>query len=253
MEDFGNLVYESKTYNIYRNGKNAYKIFNASVKKSHVLQEAINQTLAEETSISVPKIYQISPNQNDEWMISYEFVEGLSLNTLIDKHPEKQDMYIDYMIKLQTKIFNENAYSFNSLREKLQKRINESNLSPQIRCKLLTRLSVLPIQTKLCHGRFIPNNIVITKDKLPYVLDWGESTQGNGASDIANSYLLLRLNYGDDFAEKYLSKIEQKTEYTIKQVKRWVPIIAASLINYSEGETQEFYTMCANSIEFEDK
>ena len=114
MEDFGNLVYESKTYNIYRNGKNAYKIFNSSVKKSHVLQEAINQTLAEETSISVPKIYQVSPNQNDEWMISYEFVEGLSLNTLIDKHPEKQDMYIDYMIKLQTKIFNENAYSFNS-------------------------------------------------------------------------------------------------------------------------------------------
>ena len=47
MEDFGNLVYESKTYNIYRNGKNAYKIFNSSVKKSHVLQEVHLKLLME--------------------------------------------------------------------------------------------------------------------------------------------------------------------------------------------------------------
>ena len=48
--------------------------------------------------------------------------------------------------------------------------------------------------SKLCHGDFSPENIIVTKSGKLVAVDWVHATQGNASADVARTYLLLALN-----------------------------------------------------------
>ena len=54
----------------------------------------------------------------------------------------------------------------------------------------------------LNHGDYCPDNIIVTADakgniKVMTAVDWVHATQGNASADIANTFLLLKLQFGD--------------------------------------------------------
>ena len=80
--------------------------------------------------------------------------------------------------------------------------------------------------TKLCHGDFVPSNIILTPDGGYKVIDWAHATSGNAGADAALTYLQFTLE-DQDLADKYLKLYSRKSNTAIQYVQKWMPIVAA--------------------------
>ena len=79
-------------------------------------------------------------------------------------------------------------------------------LSDVVKYELLTWLESMPKHTKLCHGNFVPANIILN-DKGTHIVDWVAARQGNASADVARTYLLLSpegSEGGGDVSERFL-------------------------------------------------
>lgn len=70
----------------YREGNTRVKVFGKGFKKSDILNEALNQARVEETGLRIPKLLEVRKVDN-RWAIVTEFVEGETLQSLMEAHP----------------------------------------------------------------------------------------------------------------------------------------------------------------------
>ncbi len=221
------LIYTGKGKKVYRDGDRLIKSFGEGYSKAMVLNEALNQARVEETSLHIPKILEVSVIDG-KWSVAWEYIEGETLESLMEKHPEKEDDYLDFFVDLQIRMSREKVPLLGHLRDKMHAKISASSFPSNVRYDLHVRLDGLPQQKMLCHGDFQPSNIIITSDGTPYIIDWSHATQGNGAADAARTYLLFHLQKKEALAEKYLQLYCDKTETAVPYVQRILPIVAAS-------------------------
>jgi aminoglycoside phosphotransferase (APT) family kinase protein len=135
--------------------------------------------------------------------------------------------------------------------DKMQGKISRSGLDETTRYELHTRLDSLPKHNKLCHGDFIPINIIITPDDKAYVLDWSRATQGNASADAARTYLRLMLAGENDHAEMYLRLFCEKSKTERQYVEKWMAIVAASQLVKHKPEEREFLMRWAHVVEWD--
>ena len=221
------LIYEGVGKKVYRDGDRLIKSFDETYSKADILNEALNQARVEQTSLNIPKILGVSV-VDGKWSVIWEFIEGETLEKMMQDHPEKEDEYLDFFVDLQIKMSKEKVPLLGHLRDKMHAKISASSYPASVRYDLHVRLDGLPRHTKLCHGDFQPSNIIITKEGTPYIIDWSHATQGNGSADAARTYLLFKLHKQDELAEKYLRLFCTKTDTAIQYVQRVLPIVAAS-------------------------
>ena len=239
-----NIIAVRPTKTLYKDGDTTVKVFNEEYSKADVLNEALNQARVEETGIRMPKLRAVSV-MDGKWAISMDYIEGETLATLMEKHPEKTDEYMDMFVSLQLEIHSKRAPLLNKLKDKMMRKISESPLDATTRYELHTRLESMPKHTKVCHGDFNPSNIIVAKDGTPYVLDWSHATQGNASADAARTYLLFSLAGETVLAEKYLNLFCKKSDTAKQYVQKWIPIVAASQLE------KEFLTKWADVVEYE--
>ena len=239
------LIHTSKGKKLYRDGDKLIKSFDESYSKAGILNEALNQARVEETSLNIPKVLGVEVIEG-KWSLIWEYVEGDTLEELMQKHPEKTDEYLDFFVDLQIKMSKENVPLLGHLRDKMHAKISASAFPATVRYDLHVRLDGLPRHRKLCHGDFQPSNVIITKDGTPYIIDWSHATQGNGSADAARTYLLFKLQQKDDLAEKYLKLYCTKTDTAIQYVQRILPIVAASQSVKNKPEEAEFLAKWVN-------
>ncbi len=239
------LIHTSKGKKLYRDGDKLIKSFDESYSKAGILNEALNQARVEETSLNIPKVLGVEVIEG-KWSLMWEYVEGDTLEELMQKHPEKTDEYLDFFVDLQIKMSKENVPLLGHLRDKMHAKISASAFPATVRYDLHVRLDGLPRHRKLCHGDFQPSNVIITKDGTPYIIDWSHATQGNGSADAARTYLLFKLQQKDDLAEKYLKLYCTKTDTAIQYVQRILPIVAASQSVKNKPEEAEFLAKWVN-------
>jgi aminoglycoside phosphotransferase (APT) family kinase protein len=99
----------------------------------------------------------------------------------------------------------------------------------------------MPNHSKLCHGDFVPSNIIVPEGDEPEVIvDWAHATQGNGAADCAITYLHLILNGEKDFAEKYLARYCERQGCTMAYVQSWMSIVAAAELARGRVHERDF-------------
>ena len=195
-----NLIASSETVDIYREGDKAVKIFKTG-RKTDALYEALTHARIEYTDLLVPTIHEVSVIDG-HWAITMDLIEGDTLEDLMKKHPENADRYLEDMVDLQLKVHQEKMPKLSKLKDKLTRLINSlDTISDSIKYELLTRLDSMPKHVKLCHGNFVPANIIIN-DKGTYIVDWIAARQGNASADVAKTYLLLSLQ-SPEMAEKY--------------------------------------------------
>lgn len=235
---------------VYRDGDLCMKVFDASYSKADVLSEALNQARVEETGLNIPKVHEVTL-MDGKWTIVTDYIKGKTLAQLMLENPEKKDEYLELFVDLQIEVQSKRCPLLTKLRDKMSRKISQTDFDATTRYELFTRLDDMPKHSKLCHGDFNPSNIIITEDGTPYILDWSHATQGNGSADAARTYLLFWLNGDINGAEKYLELFCAKSRIEKKYVQKWMPIVAASQTVKGNEKEREFLHSWVNVVDYE--
>lgn len=215
------------TKTVYRDEDRCIKVFNQNFSKADILNEALNQARIEETGLHIPKVLEVSVFEG-KWAIVSEYISGKTLEQLMQQHPEKKEEYLQLLVDLQLRMHHEHCPLLNRQKDKIARRISESELDATTRYALHARLENMPKRHKVCHGDFNPSNIVITAQGIPYILDWSHASQGSGAADAAITYLQLRIAGDDEGAAKYLEFFCAGSGMNREYFFSWIPVVAAA-------------------------
>ena len=235
---------------VYRDGDLCVKVFNEEFSKADVLNEALNQARIEETGLNIPKIHEVT-KIDGKWAIVSDFIEGKTLQQLMDEDPDKKDEYLNQFVDLQLTVLSKTSPLLNKLKDKMNQKISLAELDATTRYDLHTRLNGMPKHNKVCHGDFNPSNIIIAEDGTPYIIDWSHATQGNGAADAARTYLLFCLKGDTETAKQYLDLFCEKSDTAKQYVQKWMPIVAASQSVKGNEQEREFLLSWATVVEYE--
>ncbi len=212
---------------VYRDGDRCIKVFNKEYSKADVLNEALNQARIEETGLNITKVLEVTMIDG-KWAIVSEYIKGKTLAQLMKEDEENKTQYIDLLVDLQMQVHSKTCPLLNKLKDKMMRKIAETDFDATTRYDLHTRLESMPKHNKVCHGDFNPSNVIITEDGTPYIIDWAHATQGNASADVARTYLLFCLDGDTEAAEYYLDTFCQKSGTAKQYVQKWMPIVAAS-------------------------
>lgn len=241
-------VRTSKT--VYKDGDRAVKVFDEGYKKSDILNEALNQARVEETGLPIPKLLEVGVIDG-KWAIASEFIKGKTLGQLMEEHPEKLDAYMNLFVDIQLQIHNQKAPLLNKLKDKMNRKISETDLDATTRYELHTRLEGMPKHNKVCHGDFRPSNVIVGEDGVNYIIDWSHATQGNASADAARTYLVFCLKGETENAEKYLDIFCEKSDTAKQYVQKWLPIVAASQSVKRNPEEKELLMKWLDVVDYE--
>ena len=241
-------VRTSKT--VYKDEDRAIKVFDADYKKSDILNEALNQARVEETGLPIPKLLEVGVIDG-KWAIVSEFIKGKTLARLMDENPDKIDEYMNLFVDIQLDIHSRKAPLLNKLKDKMNRKISETDLDATTRYELHTRLEGMPKHNKVCHGDFRPSNVIVGEDGVNYIIDWAHATQGNASADAARTYLVLYLKGEEELAEKYLDLFCQKSDTAKQYVQKWLPLVAASQSVKRNPEEKELLMKWLDVVDYE--
>lgn len=243
------LISKGANAAVYKDGECAIKLFNKDFPKTEVLNEALNTSRVEETGLGTPSISEVS-KVDGQWAITMNYIEGKTLAALIKENPEKLQDYINQMVDLQLEVHSKRAPLLNKLKDKINRQINSlDSIDSVTKYELLTRLESMPKHVKVCHGDFIPQNIIVSDGKM-YILDWVHASQGNASADVARTYLLFSLD-NPLAADMYLDTFCRKSNTDKRYVQRWLPIVAAAQLTKNKPEEKELLMKWLDVVEYE--
>ena len=247
----GNQVIITERTNkvIYREGDKVIKAFAVGYSKSDILNEAVNQARVEETGLNIPKILGVK-TIDGKWSIELEFVEGKTLQQLMDENPDKINEYLDKFVELQMEVHSKRAPLLSKLDDKLERKINNAPIDASTRYELHQKLSSISKHRKVCHGDFNPSNIIVRPDGEMFILDWSHATQGNASGDAAQTYLEFLISKNEDLARKYLNLYCKKSDTAIQYVLEWVSIVAAAGLSKASDDVKELLLRFINVVEY---
>ena len=149
------IIAVRNTKTIYRDGDKCIKIFNEDYSKADVLNEALNQARIEETGLNIPKIHEVT-TIDGKWAIVSDYIEGKTLAELMAENEDKTEEYINLLVDIQLEIHSKTCPLLNKLKDKMSRKISETELDATTRYELHTRLEGMPKHKKVCHGDFNP-------------------------------------------------------------------------------------------------
>ena len=244
------ILIERTNKRIYKSGKFVVKEFDSDFSKSDILNEALNQARVEETGLKIPQLEEVK-KIDGKWAIVLDYIEGKTLAEIIKNDRKNLEMYMEKFVDIQIEIHSKRSPLLNKLKDKMSRKIDETNLDATTRYELHTRLEGMPKHNKVCHGDFNPSNIIITPAGDYYVLDWSHATQGNASADVARTYLLFSLKGDKEAAEMYLNMFCKKTDTAKQYVQQWLPIVAASQSVKGNEEEREFLLNWIDVVDYE--
>jgi aminoglycoside phosphotransferase (APT) family kinase protein len=221
---------------VFRDGDLAVKVFDESFSKADILHEALNNACVEETGLPVPRLIEVG-RTGGKWAITTEYIGGNTIGAMVKNFPDRADEYLEKFVDLQLEIHKKTSSKLTRQRDKFQKAISNSSLPYEVRYELHTLLDSLPLHEKLCHGDYVPSNVIVRFDGTLAVLDWAHATVGNASADAGNTYMRFCLDGQQEIGEKYLALFCQKTKIQRQYVNQWLPIVAA--VQLSKGNPEE--------------
>ena len=126
------ILAERKTKTVYKDENRTIKLFVDEYPKSNILNEALNQARVEETELNIPKLLEVS-KIGSRWALISEYIQGKSLETLMQENPEKIDEYMELFINTQLEVLSKQAPLLNKLKDKMKRKIEETDLSDAIK------------------------------------------------------------------------------------------------------------------------
>ena len=246
-----NIIARRENKTIYRDGDRCIKLFEKGFSKVDVLNEALNQARIEEsTELNIPKVYEVTMIDGC-WAIVSEYIEGKTLSNILKADEGNAKKYIDLLIDLQIQVHAQKCPLLTKLRDKMFRKISLTDYDLTIKYELQTHLNGMPRHNKVCHGDFVPSNVIMTPDNVPYIIDWSHVTQGNASADVARTYLCFLLGGFKENAEYYLNRFSEKSETPRKYIEKWLRIVAASQSVKGNEKERAFLNNIVDVVDFE--
>ncbi len=221
------IIAERTNKKIYVLDGKAYKVFEKGYNKADILNEALNTARVEESGLHIPRLLEVTMI-DEEWAIVSQYIEGKTMKELMDENPDRIDELMDRFVDIQIDMQSKRVPLLNKHRDKMNRKISQTNLASTLRYNLHDRIESMPRHNQLCHGDYNPSNVIIDKNDDAYIIDWSHATQGNAEADAARTFLLFLLDNDRKMAHKYLSVFCEKSGCRIDDVLSWLPILAAS-------------------------
>lgn len=225
-----NIIAKRKDKVVYRDGDKLIKLFDESYSKSNILNEAINQARVAETGLNIPRFREVTVIDGKSAIVM-DYIEGDTLADLMREHPAQWEGLLDKFVAIQRDVHARKHLLLTKYIDKLKRKILSSSLDASTRYDLSMRLDDMPRHTHICHGDFLPSNVILARDGTPFIVDWSHASQGNATADVTKSYLLFRLLGAEDFAEEYLSRFLRLSGVGQEYVREWIPLIAAAQLS----------------------
>lgn len=236
---------------VYRDGDHTVKVFTEEHGKANVFNEALCIARVEESGLDIPKILEVS-QIDGQWALTLEYVEGVSLQELMDDHPDQLETYMEQFVDLQLTMHSFKAPRLTRQKEKFARKIDslKDDVDATIRYELNMRLDSMPKHNKLCHGDFNPSNVIVKPDGSMTILDWSHATQGNASADAAITYLQFALK-NQKTADLYLNIFCRKSDTAKQYVQKWLPLAAAVQLTKGIEAEKEFLHRWIDVIDFQ--
>lgn len=250
--NLNNPIAERKTKTVYKDGDKTIKLFVENYSKADILNEALIQARVEEnTDLPISKLIEVTKIEN-RWALVTEYINGKPLDRLMEENPERQKEYLNFFVDVQLNVLSKKVPLLNRIKDKYKRKITEAeNIDDNSKYELLQRLEGMKNHSKLCHGDFVPSNIIVKENGEYSIIDWAHATQGNASADVANTFLIFSMQGKNELADKYVEKYCEKTGCDRKEVQRWIPIVAAVRKANGKEEEQEFLSNWINIVDFE--
>ena len=159
------------------------------------------------------------------------------LDEQMKESPEKTDELLETFIDIQMEVNKRRVLTIRHTLEKMKTAVSQlTEIDASTRYELMQRLQGMKRHTKLCHGDFVPSNVILRNDGTWCVLDWAHASQGNAGADAATTYMRFSLE-DPEMAERYLKMYCRKADMAVQYIQQWMPIVAAAqLLKGVEGE-----------------
>ena len=246
------IIAERKTKTIYKDNDTAVKLFVKDYSKADILNEAlIHARVEENTNLNIPKLLEVKKYAS-RWAITTEYIEGETLESLMNKHPEKQDEYLEMFVKLQLEMLSNNVPLLNRVKDKYRRKLTDTTvIDDNTKYELLQRLEGMKNHVKLCHGDFNLSNVILAPNGKCYILDWSHATQGNASCDAAKTFLILSIQKQEELANKYLDMFAKESKIEKSNIQSWIPIVAATQLTYGKPEEEELLRKWIDIVDFQ--
>ncbi|MBR0136827.1 MAG: phosphotransferase [Erysipelotrichaceae bacterium] len=221
------IIAERTNKEIYVQDGKTYKVFEKGYNKADILNEALNTARVEETGLNIPRLFEVK-SIDEEWAIVSQYIEGKTMKELMDENPDKLDELMNRFVGIQIDMQSKRVPLLNRHRDKMNRKISQTDLPSTLRYNLHNRIESMPKHTQLCHGDYNPSNVIINENDEAYIIDWAHATQGNAEADAARTFLLFLLDDDRLKAHKYLTVFCEKSGCNLQEVLNWLPILAAS-------------------------
>ena len=120
--NFEKIIANRATKTVYRDNGRTIKLFVEDYSKSAILNEAVNQSRVEETNLNVPKLLEVTKLDN-RWAIVSEYIEGETLQELMDKNPDKIDEYLEMFVNIQLDVLSNKVSLLSRIKDKFKRKI----------------------------------------------------------------------------------------------------------------------------------
>lgn len=232
------IILERSNKTVYKTKDAIIKVFAQGHPKTGVFNEGLITAYVESYGVKAAKVLWID-EVDGKWAIATEFIAGKTLEQCMQDEPERMEEWLEKLVDIQIEV---NSYKADGLRNTIDKRAEEikalTDIDPSTLYELQQRLHGMKRHTKLCHGDFVPSNIILTEDGDYRVIDWSHATQGNAGADAALTYLSLYL-IDSELAMKYLKLYSRKSNTAIQYVQKWMPIVAAGQLKKAKTEEEK--------------
>ncbi|MBR3234960.1 MAG: phosphotransferase [Atopobiaceae bacterium] len=243
------VIVERHNKVVYDCGDTVVKVFNGNKPAADIMNEALNLARADQAGIDVPELLEVGKVGNT-WAIATKKVEGKTLRQLINEDPEVERM-ADF-VELELQIHAHKNPLMNRQKDKYARMINSLGdiISEATQYELLVRLDGMPNHNKICHGDFVPSNIIVREDGTMSVCDWAHATQGNGGADCATTYLHLMLGGEKEIAEKYLRTYCERQGCEMSYIQNWMSIVAAAELARGRVVEQDYLLSMIDVVDY---
>ena len=223
---------------IYRDGSCSVKVFENGYSQPEIYREAYIQTLMHSIGLNVPKVQKVT-EINGKTAIVFEYIRGRSLADMINSYPEKCEEFTVLIADLQYNISRKKA-SIRLLKEFISDSLQKSALSENEINELTDLLNELPQKNELLHGELIPQNIVLSRDGTPYIIDWEYASQGDVCYGHAATCISLLADRNNQAVRYYLDTVYDRYTIASEEIVRWLPLASVALSNGYFGNKRQF-------------
>ena len=231
---------------IYRDGNCTVKVFEKCCPQPEIYREAYIQTLVHSLGINVPKVVQVT-EINGKTAIVSEYIRGRSLADLMVDYPEKCEEFSELIADSQHEISQKKA-SIRLLKEYITDSLNKADIDKRELNLLNTTLRSFTQKDELIHGELIPQNVVITRDGTPYIIDWEYAAQGDVCYGHAATCISLLADGNNQAVRYYLDKVYDKYSIASEDIVKWLPFASVTLSMGYFGNKRQFLLDHVHSV-----